>query len=87
MPNHVHVLLDPKSELRKITKWLKGSTAHEANKILNRQGNLFWQDESFDHWIRNSAQFERVRAYIEKNPVAARLVKLPQSGRGPAPAQ
>jgi type I restriction enzyme R subunit/putative DNA methylase len=75
MPNHVHVLLEPKVELRKITKWLKGSTARQANEILSRQGELFWQDESFDHWIRNSAQFDRVKLYIERNPVAAGLAQ------------
>jgi putative transposase len=77
MPNHVHVLLGPRVELRKFTKWVKGSTGREANKILCRQGRLFWQDESFDHWIRNSAQFERARVYIEGNPVTARLVREP----------
>jgi hypothetical protein len=35
----------------------------------------FWQDESFDHWIRSDAQFERIRMYIEQNPVKAGLVR------------
>jgi putative transposase len=77
MPNHVHVLLEPKVELRKITKWIKGSTGRKANQILGRERSAFWQDESFDHWIRNSAQFERVKLYIERNPVTAGLVQEP----------
>jgi len=78
MPNHVHVLLEPAAELRKITNLVKGRSAREANRLLGRTGKPFWQDESFDHWIRNSAQFERVCNYIERNPVVARLVRRPE---------
>lgn len=77
MPNHVHVLLAPRSELRKVTKWIKGVTAFRINKMLKRSGRRLWQEESFDHWIRSSAQFERVRSYIETNPVKAGLVASP----------
>jgi len=78
MPNHVHVLLDPSISLDRILNGLKGVTAREANRILARAGEHFWQDESFDHWIRNGTEFERVRMYIERNPVTARLVKNPE---------
>lgn len=77
IPNHVHVLLAPRSELRKVTKWIKGVTAFRINKMLKRSGRRLWQEESFDHWIRSSAQFERVRSYIETNPVKAGLVASP----------
>lgn len=49
MPNHVHVLLNPKAPVAEITRRLKGPTARDANRILNRSGKRFWQDESFDH--------------------------------------
>jgi REP element-mobilizing transposase RayT len=78
MPNHVHVLLDPRIPLARITNGLKGVTAREANAILGRTGIHFWQDESFDHWIRNGQELERVRLYIEANPVAAGLVESPE---------
>ncbi|HET8922629.1 MAG TPA: transposase [Candidatus Acidoferrum sp.] len=78
MPNHVHMLLEPGAELARITKLIKGGTARAANKILRRTGKSFWQDESFDHWIRTSAEFERVRAYIERNPVKAGLAQRPE---------
>ena len=78
MPNHVHVLLEPVVELARITKLIKGGTARAANKMVGRTGKSFWQDESFDHWIRTSAEFERVRAYIERNPVKAGLVQRPE---------
>ncbi len=81
MPNHVHVLLEPATSLSTITKGIKGVTAREANIALGRAGNPFWQDESFDRWIRNSAQFERVRSYIEQNPVKAGLTKRQEGWR------
>jgi REP element-mobilizing transposase RayT len=77
MPNHVHVLFDPLVTLARITKGLKGATAREANEILGQTGKRFWQDETFDHWIRSAAQLERVQTYIEHNPVSAGLVRTP----------
>jgi len=71
MPNHV--LLDPHVPLRRITGGIKGVSARDANGALGRTGKAFWQDESFDRWIRDSAQFERIRTYIEHNPVKAGL--------------
>jgi putative transposase len=73
MPNHVHILLDPVAPLRRITNGVKGVSARDANRALARTGRAFWQDESFDHWIRTGAQFERIRNYIEQNPVKAGL--------------
>jgi REP element-mobilizing transposase RayT len=92
MPNHVHVLLRPKliarTEVRattqecvplnKITRYLKGNSAREANKILGRTGQSFWQDESYYHWARDDDEFYRIIAYIENNPVKAGLARLPE---------
>ena len=78
MPNHVHVLLEPRLPLARITRGVKGVSARDANGALGRVGKPFWQDESFDHWVRNEAQFERIRRYIENNPVSAGLVRKPE---------
>jgi REP element-mobilizing transposase RayT len=78
MPNHVHALLTPKVEVSKLMDGLKGSTARAANRILNRAGKPFWQDESFDHWLRRNESFPRFISYIERNPVAAKLVTKPE---------
>ena len=56
---------------------LKSYTAHEINKILGRTGT-FWQSESYDHWIRDEDELERVVDYICANPVQAGLVRQPQ---------
>jgi putative transposase len=78
MPNHVHALLEPRVALRRVTASLKGVSARNANAELGRVGEPFGQDESFDHWIRHSSQFERIRSYIEQNPVKAGLAKNPE---------
>ena len=79
MPNHVHMLITPIVPLTRITHGLKGVTAREANAILRRTGQHFWQDESFDHWVRTPAQFNRIRDYIESNPVSAGLTTNPEA--------
>jgi putative transposase len=81
MANHVHALLTPWIEVDRVTKALKGATARFANGILNRKGEHFWQDESFDHWVRSDAQFLRIKNYIERNPVKAGLVARPEDWR------
>lgn len=78
MANHVHALLEPKVALARTTNAIKGVTARRANAILGRTGKHFWQDESFDHWVRNEAEFARIRSYIERNPVSAGLVARPE---------
>ena len=81
MPNHGHLVCTPleKSDrtyfsLTEILHSLKRHTAREANKILQRSGT-FWQDESYDHFIRDDAELERIVKYVLYNPVKANLVK------------
>jgi REP element-mobilizing transposase RayT len=78
MANHVHLLIRPLVHPSRLLKALKGSTAREANRILGRTGEPFWQKESFDHWIRDREEFARIRAYIVNNPVRAGLVMKPE---------
>jgi REP element-mobilizing transposase RayT len=79
MPNHVHLLITPLQEnvdqyysLTKILHSLKGHTAFQANKTLNRTGT-FWQRESYDHVVRDDEELSRIVAYILFNPVRAKL--------------
>ena len=95
MANHVHAFLQPKPSqtiaegierpiyvpLRAITKRVKGYTALEANRLLSRTGQTFWQEESFDHWTRDEEEFFRIIAYVENNPVKAGLVSRPEEWR------
>jgi putative transposase len=78
MPNHVHILIRPRVPLAKITQWIKGRTAREANLLLGRTGEPFWQIESYDHWVRNEREFNKIVAYIEGNPVSAGFATTPE---------
>jgi putative transposase len=73
MPNHVHMLILPKVPVAVLMRWLKGSTAREANRILGRTRQPFWQDESYDHYLRQEGQIHRTITYIEQSPVTAGL--------------
>ena len=73
MPNHVHALLALDLPLVGILKRLKGASARAINRSLGQSGPL-WQDETLDRQIRYSDGFERVRRYIDQNPVKAGLV-------------
>ena len=75
MPNHVHVLITPRVPLPTLTKSLKGITAKQANAILGRTGAPFWQKESYDRDVRDEREFERIRFYIERNPLRAGLAQ------------
>ena len=83
MPNHVHMIVDVGRNgiptykdlpLFRILQSLKRHTARQANKILNRCGT-FWQDESYDHIIRDGKELERTIWYILMNPVSAGLIE------------
>ena len=81
MANHVHVLLLPLIPASRLLQSLKGCSARQANLLLGRTGQKFWQAESYDHWVRNDREMEQISAYIENNPVKAGLVDCPTKYR------
>lgn len=87
MPNHVHILITPQVSLSRIMQSLKRFTARESNRTLGMTGHPFWQDESYGRLVRDECEFERIKRYIEMNPVDAGLVtepeKFPWSSAGP----
>lgn len=74
MPNHVHVLVTPINgyPLSRILHSWKSYTANRINKLLHLQGT-FWQDESYDHIIRNRKQLRAIEKYIIDNPRKAKI--------------
>ena len=54
--------------------------ARAANIMLDRVGQPFWQRESYDHWLRED-EFDRIKRYIELNPVRAGLALEPNAYR------
>jgi hypothetical protein len=81
MPNHVHLLMTPAVVLCKLTKSLKGITFKRANAMLALTGSSFWQEETYDHLVRQADEFDNIRSYIEENPVR-RPVSVVERGRG-----
>ncbi len=67
-------LLRPLVPLRLALMNIKSASARAANAVLKRTGNPFWQDESYDHWVRNERERSSLIRYIHCNPVAAGLV-------------
>jgi 1-hydroxy-2-methyl-2-(E)-butenyl 4-diphosphate synthase len=69
MPNHVHVLLTPHAShpLEKTIQSWKTHTAKEANRILGNSGS-FWQEEYYDHIVRDGKDLKHQLRYILRNP-------------------
>jgi len=82
MPNHIHFLFIPSAgwELSSILHSIKSFTAQRANRILGKKGE-FWQEDYFDRFIRDHHHFSTAVAYIENNPIKARLCKKPEDWR------
>ena len=88
MPSHIHWVFRPRDEWV-ATASLDRRTAREAlchslkrhtglvcNERLGLKG-AFWQDESYDHWLRDVDELERCIEYVENNPVKAGLSRRP----------
>lgn len=59
--------------LASIMQSLKGYTAFQCNRLLERKGE-FWAHESYDHYVRDAEEWNRIIAYVLNNPVKARYV-------------
>jgi REP element-mobilizing transposase RayT len=87
MPNHVRLLVTPTIALPRIMKSLKGITARRATAMLTLTGTPFWQEESYDHLVRDEHEFKKISHYIEENPVRAGLVKTSSDHRWSSAAE
>lgn len=91
MPSHFHWVFRPRGEWfaqlekadndertprERIMHSIRSFTANACNKFLKRSGP-FWEQESYDHWVRDLDELERIIAYVEMNPVKAKLVSSP----------
>ena len=75
--HHVHVLfwLFAGESLAILGSWKK-FTSRRINAMVKRRGML-WQDESYDHLIRDEEEFARAVQYILDNPRKAGLSAWP----------
>ncbi|OHB65219.1 MAG: hypothetical protein A2Y76_06090 [Planctomycetes bacterium RBG_13_60_9] len=81
MPNHVHVIVRPfeSYNLADILHSWKSFTAKEANRQLGVAGS-FWQEEYYDHLIRDEEDFNHQLSYLFQNPERAGLKAWPWVG-------
>jgi 1-hydroxy-2-methyl-2-(E)-butenyl 4-diphosphate synthase len=70
MPNHVHAVIRPTEgqNLEKILHAWKSFTAKKANELLGLNG-AFWQEEYYDHLVRDGEDFRHQVKYVLLNPV------------------
>jgi putative transposase len=73
MPNHVHLLISPKVSVPRLMNGLKGVTARDDNSFSAARENTFGRTNLSNHWVRSPNEFDRIRTYIEFNPVSAGL--------------
>jgi putative transposase len=82
MPDHIHVLLTPKTSLEKAVQFVKGGFSYRAKKALESNMEV-WQRGYADHRIRDAEDYLRHVSYIRQNLVrkhfCARCEKYPYS--------
>jgi REP element-mobilizing transposase RayT len=80
MPNHVHAVVHPTppNTLSEILHSWKSFTSHKIQEFLPRKIVPFWQDESYDHLVRNDDDLHRLCHYTTTNPVSAGLCSRPE---------
>jgi putative transposase len=78
MANHFHVLMRPLVPLGKALMNIKSGSARAANAVLGRTGSPFWQEESYDHWVRSDRERNSIIRYIHFNPVKAGFMTEPE---------
>ena len=81
MPDHVHMVAKPLPkqgeqywDLSEILHSVKSFSANEINKLEEKTGSPVWQTESYDRVIRDAYELANELAYLNHNPVKARLV-------------
>ena len=72
MPDHIHVLLSPKTSLEKAVQFIKGGFSFRAKKGLGSNMEV-WQKGFSDHRIRDAEDYLRHVSYVRENPVRKHL--------------
>ena len=83
LPDHVHLLISPKSQSHTISgfmKSIKGKSAIEINRVTERRGRL-WQHQFLDHIVRSKEDYRLHIEYIHYNPIKHGLCDRPEDYR------
>src|SRR5437899_12199573 len=68
MPDHIHVLITPLTNLEKAVQFIKGGFSYRAKKELGSNLEV-WQKGFSDHRIRDANDYGIHVSYIHQNPV------------------
>ncbi len=74
MPDHIHLLIVPKSTVEKAVQLIKGGFSFRAKREFAWKFEV-WQQGFTDNRIRDEADWQHHLAYIRENPVQAGLVE------------
>jgi len=72
MPDHIHVILTPKTSLEKAVQFIKGGFSYRAKKELGSSLEV-WQKGFSDHRIRDASDYRIHQIYVQQNPVRRHL--------------
>ena len=72
MPDHIHVILTPKTSLEKAVQFIKGGFSYRAKKELGTDLEV-WQKGFSDHRIRDASDYRIHQIYVQQNPVRKHL--------------
>jgi putative transposase len=74
MPDHIHVLLTPKTSLEKAVQFIKGGFSYRVTRELGSNMEV-WQKGFSDHRIRDAKDYVRHVDYILNNPIRKNLCR------------
>jgi putative transposase len=72
MPDHIHVILTPRTSLEKAVQFIKGGFSYRAKKELGSNMEI-WQKGFSDHRIRDASDYRIHQIYVHENPVRKHL--------------
>ena len=81
MPNHVHILVEPRADLDILVQGWKSFTSRwvlRQNQRLSLaipEPDQLWMREYWDRYVRDAEHYQKAVEYIEQNPVKAGLCR------------
>ena len=76
MPNHIHLLLsvDEDHAVGRAIQMIKGGLSTRYGRDRTEL-KAVWQPSYYEHRVRDAAEYDRMRNYIQQNPVRRHLAE------------
>ena len=75
MPDHIHVIMTPRTSLEKAVQFIKGGFSYRAKKEFGSNLEV-WQKGFSDHRIRDESDYCIHQLYVQQNPVRKNLCEV-----------